>query len=70
MHSLFGRHALTHRLVPGGLAIVDNSVTTHGRTDFTPRYDGRDRWLQRSFAARDLRRSLPHRPGDGHVLLG
>lgn len=70
LQSLFGRHALTHHLVPGDLAIVDNSVTAHGRTGFTPRYDGRDRWLQRSFAARDLRRSLSHRPGDGHVLLG
>lgn len=56
------------RLGHGDLAIVDNRVTMHGRSPFTPRYDGRDRWLQRSFAFSDLRRSREHRPGDGAVL--
>ncbi|MGW5117571.1 TauD/TfdA family dioxygenase [Streptomyces noursei] len=57
------------RLRPGDLAIVDNRVTLHGRSAFTPRYDGRDRWLQRTFAFSDLRRSRDHRPGDGTVLV-
>lgn len=56
------------RLAPGDLAIVDNRVTVHGRSAFTPRYDGRDRWLQRTFVAADLRRSRTHRPADAHVL--
>ena len=58
------------RLVPGDLAIVDNRVTLHGRTAFRPRYDGRDRWLQRTFVAADLRRSRNLRPMDSHVLTG
>ncbi|AIJ15761.1 clavaminate synthase family protein [Streptomyces lividans] len=58
----------TVRLTPGDLAIVDNRVTTHGRTAFRPRYDGGDRWLLRTFAVADLRRSRDYRPGDGHVL--
>jgi L-asparagine oxygenase len=58
----------TVRLEPGDLAIVDNRVTTHGRTAFRPRYDGGDRWLLRTFALADLRRSRSHRPGDGYVL--
>ncbi|MFJ9625257.1 clavaminate synthase family protein [Streptomyces sp. NPDC101181] len=58
----------TVRLTPGDLAIVDNRVTTHGRTAFRPRYDGGDRWLLRTFAVADLRRSRSHRPGDGYVL--
>ncbi|MBP2479071.1 L-asparagine oxygenase [Crossiella equi] len=70
LQHLFAEHALTHYLVPGDLAIVDNHVTVHGRTGFTPRYDGADRWLQRTFAAKDLRRSRQHRIGDGHVLFG
>ena len=57
------------RLRHGDLAIVDNRVTMHGRSSFTPRYDGRDRWLQRTFAFADLRRSRDHRPGDGGVLV-
>ncbi|MFE1834081.1 TauD/TfdA family dioxygenase [Streptomyces sviceus] len=56
-------------LRPGDLAVVDNRVTLHGRSAFTPRYDGRDRWLQRTFAYSDLRRSRDHRPGDGTVLV-
>ncbi|MFI6849650.1 TauD/TfdA family dioxygenase [Kitasatospora sp. NPDC050467] len=58
----------TVRLLPGDLAIVDNHVTLHGRTAFQPRYDGQDRWLQRTFVLADLRRSRDHRPGDGYVL--
>lgn len=64
----FTEHALTHYLLPGDLAIVDNRVTVHGRTAFTPHYDGCDRWLQRSFAVQDLRRSRASRIADGHVL--
>lgn len=56
------------RLRPGELAIVDNRVAMHGRSAFGPRYDGGDRWLQRTFVAADLRRSRDMRPGDGHVL--
>jgi len=48
--------------------IVDNRVTVHGRTAFRPRYDGADRWLQRTFAVADLRRSRDHRPDDGYIL--
>lgn len=66
----FTATARVHRLNPGDLAIVDNRVTVHGRTAFRPRYDGRDRWLQRTFVATDLRRSRDHRPADGYVLHG
>jgi L-asparagine oxygenase len=62
--------AHTFRLVPGDLAIVDNRVALHGGTAFRPRYDGRDRWLQRTFVVADLRRSRDLRPRDSHVLVG
>jgi L-asparagine oxygenase len=60
--------ATSTRLVPGDLAVVDNRIAVHGRTSFRPRYDGRDRWLLRTFVALDLRRSRSCRPDDGHVL--
>ncbi|MFH0180335.1 TauD/TfdA family dioxygenase [Streptomyces cacaoi] len=60
--------ARTLRLTPGDLVIIDNRVTVHGRTAFQPRYDGADRWLQRTYVATDLRRSRDHRPHDSHVL--
>jgi L-asparagine oxygenase len=62
------QHYTGLRLRPGDLAVVDNRVTMHGRSEFVPRYDGADRWLQRTFAFADLRRSRDHRPGDTTVL--
>lgn len=55
-------------LEPGDLALVDNRVTLHGRTLFTPRYDGNDRWLYRTFVHLDHRRSRALRALDGQVL--
>ncbi|GAA4024658.1 clavaminate synthase family protein [Allokutzneria multivorans] len=66
---LFEQTATSSALTPGDLAIVDNHVTVHGRTAFTPRYDGQDRWLQRTFSLTGLRRSRASRPGDGYVLV-
>ncbi|GAA2752899.1 hypothetical protein GCM10010440_70760 [Kitasatospora cinereorecta] len=60
--------ARTLRLSPGDLVVIDNRVTVHGRTAFHPRYDGADRWLQRTYVTADLRRSRDHRPHDGHIL--
>lgn len=42
------------RLEPGDLLIVDNRRSVHSRSAFQPRWDGRDRWLQRAYVARDL----------------
>ncbi|MET7380986.1 TauD/TfdA family dioxygenase [Streptomyces sp. NPDC005526] len=67
--ALFEQVSTASQLLPGDLVIVDNHVTAHGRTAFTPRYDGRDRWLQRTFALTALRRSRGQRPDDGYVLV-
>ncbi|WP_207401181.1 TauD/TfdA family dioxygenase [Actinomadura roseirufa] len=55
-------------LASGEMAIVDNRVVVHGRTAFTPRYDGEDRWLHRTFVSLDNRRSRAHRTGNGPVM--
>lgn len=57
-----------HRLRVGDLAVVDNRVAVHGRTSFTPRYDGADRWLERVYAHLDNRRSRVDRMDGGPVL--
>lgn len=44
-------------LEPGDMLLVDNRKAVHGRTDFSPRYDGEDRWLRRCFAVTDIRAS-------------
>ncbi|MFF8618732.1 TauD/TfdA family dioxygenase [Streptomyces sp. NPDC015350] len=52
-------------LSPGQLVVIDNRVTLHGRTPFTPLYDGRDRWLLRAFCKADIRESRLARSHDG-----
>lgn len=52
----------------GDLAIVDNRLAVHGRTAFSPYYDGRDRWLQRSFIHLNYRHSRAMRRDGGCVL--
>lgn len=66
--AVFDEVSRTVVLTAGDLAIVDNRVALHGRTAFRPRYDGQDRWLQRTFVLADLRRSRHYRPSDGYVL--
>ncbi|MGH9427897.1 MAG: TauD/TfdA family dioxygenase, partial [Terriglobia bacterium] len=38
----------------GDMILIDNRRAIHGRSEFEARYDGRDRWLQRVYVARDL----------------
>jgi L-asparagine oxygenase len=69
LSTLFENSFRAIRMRAGELAIVDNRVTVHGRSAFTPRYDGRDRWLQRTYVLADSRRSRDHRANDGYVLM-
>lgn len=51
-------------LRPGDLLIVDNYRTTHARTPFTPRWDGKDRWLHRMYIR------VPERMTDSAAQVG
>jgi alpha-ketoglutarate-dependent taurine dioxygenase len=54
-------------LQPGDLLVVDNNVAVHGRSSYTPRWDGYDRWLQRAMVVADLAPSAGER--DGRVIV-
>jgi L-asparagine oxygenase len=56
-------HHTSVALEAGDLLIVDNSVAVHGRSPFTPRFDGTDRWVQRAFVVADLTASEADRNG-------
>ncbi|SEQ89710.1 clavaminate synthase [Streptomyces sp. yr375] len=45
-------------LVPGDVLIIDNFRTTHARTPFLPRWDGKDRWLHRVYIRTDRNAQL------------
>lgn len=55
------RSAVT--LAGGDLLIIDNHRSVHGRSPFTARFDGTDRWLQRTFVIDDLGPSAAERHG-------
>ena len=50
-------------LESGDLLIVDTNVAVHGRSPFVARFDGSDRWLQRTFVVSDLAPSAADRRG-------
>ncbi|MCB0981525.1 MAG: TauD/TfdA family dioxygenase, partial [Ilumatobacter sp.] len=56
-------HHIGVALEAGDLLVVDNHVAVHGRTAYTPRFDGTDRWLQRAMVVPDLAPSAGDRHG-------
>lgn len=50
-------------LSSGDLLVIDNNRAVHGRSPFTARFDGTDRWLQRAFIVSDLAPSAADRRG-------
>ena len=60
------RHRCDVNLQAGDLLIIDNSHMIHGRTAYNPRYDGRDRWLQRLLISKRLE---PLRLAASHYLI-
>jgi hypothetical protein len=41
-------------LEAGDLLVIDNHRAVHGRSEFRARFDGTDRWLQRTFVVDEL----------------
>jgi L-asparagine oxygenase len=58
----------THCLQPGDIIFIDNNHAVHGRSSFSPKYDGKDRFLIRCFAAFDLEKSVHARPNNGRMI--
>jgi hypothetical protein len=56
------------QLDQGDLLIVDNRRAVHARSEFIPRYDGRDRWLQRTCVTVDFARSSAYRRAGSHII--
>ncbi|MBL1082327.1 TauD/TfdA family dioxygenase [Streptomyces actinomycinicus] len=66
---------LTHNTRPcaldaGTFVFLNNHRVVHGRSSFTARYDGTDRWLKRVNVTHDLRKSRSLRRSVGARLIG
>jgi L-asparagine oxygenase len=61
-------HTETLQLEAGDIAMVDNRVALHGRTPFSPSFDGTDRWLHRVYVSLDSRASREARRDNSYVI--
>ncbi|MBZ8167561.1 TauD/TfdA family dioxygenase [Staphylococcus aureus] len=57
------------QLNPGELIILDNNKAAHARSAFKPRYDGKDRWLQRMFSVNDLKGLEDYMKEDENIFI-
>ena len=60
------KHAQAIVLEAGDLLVIDNHRVVHGRSAFHARFDGTDRWLQRTFVVESLDPSAAER--DGRII--
>ncbi|MDQ7808407.1 TauD/TfdA family dioxygenase [Amycolatopsis sp. A133] len=65
---IYQRERRQHVLAAGDLLVIDNRRALHGRSSFSPRFDGSDRFIIRCFVTADLGRSRYARPGDGRTI--
>jgi L-asparagine oxygenase len=63
LRQLVRDHHVGVALEAGDLLVIDNAVAVHGRSSFPARFDGTDRWLQRTFVVPDLTASADERRG-------
>jgi L-asparagine oxygenase len=63
---IYGEHRIAHVLQPGEIMFIDNNRAVHGRSPFSPKYDGQDRFLIRCFGVFDYEKSKYAR--DGHMV--
>jgi len=57
-----------HNIQPGEMIIIDNRRSVHGRSSFSPRYDGDDRFLIRCFGVFDYEKSRYARKDNSRVV--
>jgi L-asparagine oxygenase len=61
--AIYREHRFQHNLKQGEIVLIDNNRAIHGRSSFSPNYDGNDRFLVRSFGVFDYEKSYYAREG-------
>jgi alpha-ketoglutarate-dependent taurine dioxygenase len=65
------RNTQTVFLKAGDLLVLDNNITVHGRTAFEAKYDGTDRWVQRTVVRKEIN-SIKNKttcPSTGYTVI-
>jgi len=65
---IYYKHRLSHNLTPGEIIFVDNNRAVHGRSPFSPKYDGLDRFLVRCFGVYNYEYTAYARENGGRMV--
>jgi len=65
---IYYKYRLKHNMQPGDIIFIDNRRAVHGRSPFSPKYDGYDRFLVRAFATYDYKYSDYARPNNSRTI--
>ena len=65
---IYYKYRLNHNMQTGDIILVDNRRAVHGRSPFSPKYDGYDRFLVRAFATYDYKYSEFARTNNGRTI--
>lgn len=65
---IYYTHRIRHVLIPGQIMFIDNNRAVHGRSPFSPKYDGTDRFLVRCFATFDYEKSAYARNSGSRMI--
>jgi L-asparagine oxygenase len=65
---IYYTHRIRHNLIPGQIIFIDNNRAVHGRSPFSPKYDGADRFLVRCFATFDYKKSAHARNSGSRMI--
>jgi len=66
---IYYTHRIRHNLIPGQIIFIDNNRAVHGRSPFSPKYDGADRFLVRCFATFDYKKSAHARTSSANPRM-
>jgi L-asparagine oxygenase len=66
--NIYYTHRIRHVLTPGQIIFIDNNRAVHGRSPFSPKYDGSDRFLVRCFATFDYEKSAYARNSGSRMI--
>lgn len=66
--NIYIKNRNSYSLTPGDIILIDNRRAVHGRSSYTPKYDGTDRFLIRCFSTLDYDKSEYARKDGGRMV--
>ena len=66
--NIYYNNRISYCLQPGDIILIDNRRAVHGRSSYSPKYDGNDRFLIRCFSTLDYAKSEYARSGGGRMV--